>query len=119
MFITTQQTPGETARRGPPEGTDTGRTGHPLTRHASLRAQQRRIPCWFLHLLLTHGHSRHDGHGAVIKTVDRAARGRLQAVLSRADYVAAEAYFDVYAVVAVEDDAVVTVAHRTRRRRLH
>ena len=100
MFIRTQPTPSETVRRGAPAGTDTRRAGHPLTHHATRRAQQRGIPPWFLQLLLTHGHSRHDGHGAVIKTVDRAARGRLQAVLSRADYVAAEAYFDVYAVVA-------------------
>ncbi|MCZ4314066.1 hypothetical protein O4H66_11710 [Comamonadaceae bacterium G21597-S1] len=90
-----------------------------LTRHAAIRTQQRGIPPWFLALLLAHGRSRHDGHGAVIKTVDRAARQRLQALLSRTEYAAAERYFDVYMVVATEDQAIVTAAHRTRRRHLH
>ncbi|MCB2041997.1 MAG: hypothetical protein KDH48_15105 [Rhodoferax sp.] len=110
---------GATASSAMPAGGGTRRPNFPLTRHATRRIQQRGVPPWFLQLLLAYGHSRHDGHGAVIKTVDRAARGRMQAALSRADYVAAEAYFDVYAVVALDDDAVVTVAHRTRRRRLH
>lgn len=90
-----------------------------LTRHARMRLQQRGIPPWFLGLLVAHGRSRHDGHGAVVKTVDRASRRRLQQVLSGSDYRAAEAYFDVYAVIALDDQAVVTAAHRTRRRRLH
>lgn len=90
-----------------------------LTRHAAIRTQQRGIPPWFLALLLAHGRSRHDGHGAVIKTVDRAARQRLQMLLSRTEYAAAERYFDVYAVVATDDQAIVTAAHRTRRRHLH
>lgn len=90
-----------------------------MTRHAAIRTQQRGIPPWFLALLLAYGRSRHDGHGAVIKSVDRAARQRLQMLLSRTDYAAAERYFDVYAVVAADDQAIVTAAHRTRRRHLH
>lgn len=90
-----------------------------LTRHAAKRTQQRGIPGWFLALLVEHGRSRHDGHGAVIKTIDHATRRRLKATLSRPQYVAAESYFDVYAVVATEDCAIVTAAHRTRRKHLH
>ena len=89
-----------------------------LTQHASIRVQQRGIPGWFLGLLLDHGRSRHDGHGAVIKSVDKSVRRQLKTVLTRAEYAAAERYFGVYAVVAA-DDAVVTAAHRTRRRHLH
>jgi hypothetical protein len=98
---------------------DARNPGLALTRHASIRLQQRGIPPWFLDLLVTHGRSHHDGHGAVVKTVDRAVRRRLQQVLSGSGYRAAEAYFDVYAVIALNDQAVVTAAHRTRRRRLH
>lgn len=90
-----------------------------LTRHARIRIQQRGIPPWFLGLLVAHGRSRHDGHGAVVKTVDRASRRRLRQALSGSEYRAAEAYFDVYAVIALDGQAVVTAAHRTRRRRLH
>jgi len=88
-----------------------------LTQHASIRLQQRGIPGWFLGLLVDHGRSRHDGHGAVIKTVDHATLRHLRDVLSRNEYAAAERYFGVSAVVSA-DQAVVTAAHRTRRWRL-
>ena len=42
-----------------------------LTHHASIRLQQRGIPAWFLSLLVCHGKTAHDGHGAVLKTVDK------------------------------------------------
>ncbi len=89
-----------------------------LTRHAKVRMQQRGVPSWFLSLLLEHGKSAHDGHGAVIKSVNKGSRRRLQQVLSRTAYATAERYFDVYAVVT-PDDTVVTVAHRTGARHLH
>jgi hypothetical protein len=89
-----------------------------LTTHAAVRLQQRGIPAWFLELLMQHGKTSHDGHGAVLKSVNKGARRRLQAVLSRTEYAQAERYFDVYAVVSA-DSAVVTAAHRTRRKRLH
>ena len=89
-----------------------------LTRHATARLQQRGVPRWFLRLLIDHGKAVHDGHGAVIRLVDKGARKRLQRVLSRTAYASAERYFDVYAVLT-PDDAVVTVAHRARHRHLH
>lgn len=92
--------------------------GYVLTTHASIRLQQRGIPAWFLELLVRHGKTVHDGRGAVIKTVNKTTRRRLQAVLTRSQYASAERYFDVYAVVA-PDMAVVTAAHRTSRPHLH
>ena len=92
--------------------------GYVLTTHASIRLQQRGIPAWFLSLLVKHGNTVHDGRGAVIKTVNKTTRRRLQKVLSRTEYASAERYFDVYAVVA-PDMAVVTAAHRTSRPHLH
>ena len=65
-----------------------------------------------------HGNTVHDGRGAVIKTVNKNTRRRLQKLLSRTEYARAERYFDVYAVVA-PDMAVVTAAHRTSRTHLH
>lgn len=86
-----------------------------LTQHAAARIQQRGIPSWYLRLLLEHGHTHHDGHGAVVKTVTRATRQRLQRHLSRKQYADAERYFGVYAVVSNEN-ALITAAHRTHRR---
>jgi hypothetical protein len=87
-----------------------------LTDHAAVRVQQRGIPAWYLRLLLDHGKTTHDGHGAVLKSVSKSTRQRLKALLTREQYVHAERWFGVYAVVASGDDVVVTAAHRTHRR---
>ena len=86
-----------------------------LTDHATVRMQQRGIPAWYLRLLVEHGKTTHDGHGAVLKSVSKSTRQRLRNVLSRHEYAQAERYFGVYAVVA-PGQAVVTAAHRTNRR---
>lgn len=86
-----------------------------LTDHAAVRLQQRGIPPWFLHLLIEHGKTTHDGHGAILKSISKASRQRLRQVLTRQDYARAERYFGVYAVVSA-DDAIVTAAHRTHKR---
>jgi hypothetical protein len=85
-----------------------------LTKHASVRMQQRGIPSWYLELLVHHGKQTHDGHGATLVSVSKATRHKLQAVLSRIEYAEAERYFGVYAVLS--DDTIVTAAHRTHRR---
>lgn len=86
-----------------------------LTAHAAVRIQQRGIPAWYLQLLLEHGKTTHDGHGAVLKSMSKSTRQRLRHVLTREQYAQAERWFGVYAVVA-SDDAIVTAAHRTHRR---
>ena len=86
-----------------------------LTDHAAVRMQQRGISSWFLRLLVEHGKTTHDGHGAVLKSVSKSARQRLRKGLSRQEYARAERYFGVYAVVT-PDQAVLTAAHRTHRR---
>lgn len=86
-----------------------------FTAHASVRMQQRGIPAWFLRLLVQHGRTAHDGHGAVLKSVSKSTRRRLQELLTRSQYAEAERYFGVYAVVT-PGQTVVTAAHRTHRR---
>lgn len=86
-----------------------------LSRHAAVRLQQRGIPAWFLHLLVEHGACSHDGRGAVIMSVNKAARQRLAKALDRKEYARAERWFDVYAVLS-SDDTVLTAAHRNHRR---
>lgn len=91
------------------------RTEFRLTDHAAMRMQQRGIPAWYLRLLVEHGKTTHDGHGALLKSVSKTTRQRLRKVLSREEYAQAERWFGVYAVVSV-DNAIVTAAHRTTRR---
>jgi hypothetical protein len=51
--------------------------------HAAVRMQQRGIPDWYLQLLIEHGKTTHDGHGAVLKSVSKSTRQGLRNVLSR------------------------------------
>jgi hypothetical protein len=51
-----------------------------LAGHAAVRMQQRCIPSWYLRLLVEHGKTTHDGHGAVFKSVSKSARQRLRKV---------------------------------------
>ena len=83
-----------------------------LTQHAAMRLQQRGTPVWFVQLLVEHGASAHDGHGAVIKSITKSIRQRLARLLDRRGYARAERWIDVYAVVS-GDNAIVTAAHRT------
>jgi len=87
-----------------------------LTTHAAVRMQQRGIPAWYLRLLIEHGETRLDGHGAELMSISKSARRILRGVLSQHEYARAERYFGVYAVVS-QDDAVITAAHSTHRRR--
>ena len=86
-----------------------------ITTHAAVRMQQRGIPRWFLDLLVVHGKTTHDGHGAVLKSVSKSTRRRLRQLLSHSEYAEAERYFGVYAVVS-QGQAILTAAHRTHRR---
>jgi hypothetical protein len=87
-----------------------------LTTHATVRMQQRGIPAWYLQLLMEYGETRLDGHGAERMSISKSSRRQLRGVLSQNEYAKAERYFGVYAVVATDDDAVITAAHRTHRR---
>ena len=87
-----------------------------VSRHAAARMQQRGIPPQMLERVLCHGRERHDHRGAVVVTVDRAARERLRRSgdVRRAEV---ERLRNVYVVVA--EGVVVTVGHRYRRPRRH
>lgn len=72
-----------------------------LTDHAAVRLQQRGIPSWFLRLLVEHGKTTHDGHGAFLKSISKASKQRLRQALTRQEYARAERCFGVYAVILV------------------
>jgi hypothetical protein len=89
-----------------------------LSQHAQARLQQRGIPAWYVDLLVSWGEGRHDGHGAQVFAVTKAVRHRLARELPREEYVMAERYFGVYAVVS-GGGTLITVAHRQGRAHLH
>jgi hypothetical protein len=99
----------------PPNPAAPGQPDLSLSRHAAVRLQQRGIPPWFLELLVEHGKTMHDGHGALVISVSKQTRRRLQFLLTRTQYAQAERYFGVYAVLS-SDHCIVTAAHRSSRR---
>lgn len=78
--------------------------------------QQRGIPPSAIERVLSHGSERHDHHGGVVVTLDKAARQRLRRSGQVRD-TELERLAGVYVVVA--EGRVVTVGHRYRRLRRH
>lgn len=81
-----------------------------LSRHATVRAQQRGIKTASIPLVLAYGQKEFDGHGAVRYLMTTEAVASLQKAVGRTPQV--EALAGVYAVVSVEDERVITIGHR-------
>lgn len=88
----------------------------PLTNHARVRMQQRGIPPVALDVLLGYGREAHDHRGCRIVRFDKRSRRLAARELDGRMFHRLERYFDTYAVVG-PDDAVITVGHRSRRKR--
>ena len=88
-----------------------------LTKHASIRSQQRAIPLLMIDLLIQFGVQEKAGDGTTKYYFDGASRRK---VLAYAGTIARviEEHLNVYAVVDTTD-SVVTVAHRTDRIKRH
>jgi hypothetical protein len=85
-----------------------------MTRHATVRSQQRAVPPLVMSLLLEFGSiMRHEG--AEVVYVDKRARRRLRdAVGGDRSLAVVERWLNTY-VVTGEDGCVMTVARRTKR----
>lgn len=86
----------------------------PMSRHARVRQQQRRIPPLIIEWLLVYGSHEHDGHGATIRYFDRAARTRLGRAIGMEMVDRLGDLCDSYVVVGT-DGIVITTGHRYRR----
>lgn len=89
-----------------------------LSRHASVRSQQRGIPPPVIETLLDYGRETHDHRGGRILYFDHQARRHLRRQLGDAQYRQMERHLGTYAVLAV-DGEVLTVGHRQRRINRH
>jgi len=85
-----------------------------MTKHASLRKQQRGIPESVLNCLLEFGKASHDRRGGEVLYFDKRAKQRCLTVMGKEMYRRLDGHFDVYAVRSL-DGALVTVGHRHRR----
>ena len=89
-----------------------------VSQHAEVRMQQRAISADMLEILLEYGHSRFDGHGAMIVSFPKQAVKKLKAQLNHQALVSLEKHLNIYAVMSL-DDELLTVGYRTRHMRLH
>ncbi len=84
-----------------------------MSKHASVRSQQRGIPPMLVDLLFEFGASEKAHDGASKLYFDKSASRRLQAYAGPLSSLL-EQHLDVYVVVA-DDATVITVAHRLDR----
>lgn len=81
-----------------------------LSRHASVRAQQRGISSSVVPLVIAFGRREYDGNGAVRYLMTGDAIASLKRAVGSTPQV--EALAGVYAVVSLEDQRVITIGHR-------
>lgn len=85
-----------------------------LTRHASVRSQQRGIPPLIMDWLVRYGTRQAAQDGASILFFDKASRRRLAHDVGAPVLQALDPMLDAY-IVQAADDAVITVGWRTKR----
>ena len=87
-----------------------------LTEHAQVRCQQRGISPNVLSTVLRFGKCKPTKDGRSY-SMDHPARRRAERALGKTAYGRISDKLNIYIVVATNDEYVVTVAHRLRRRR--
>jgi hypothetical protein len=87
-----------------------------MTKHATVRQQQRGIPPLMVDLLLDFGSSEPSGNGTSMLFFDKPAKRRQESYAGQLAKVFQE-HMDVYAIVA--NQVVITTGHRYDRIRRH
>ena len=85
------------------------------TRHAQTRAQQRGIPPLIDELLDRYGAEQYDGHGCVVVYLNKNSIRQMERDLGQRPVARLSEWFTAYKVRALNDEATVTVGHRTSR----
>lgn len=86
-----------------------------ISTHAAHRLQKRSIPPRVIDWLHLYGSKQYDGHGAVIRFFDRAARARLSGAYDDHLIETNKKYLSVYMVEDTAGDLVITIGYRHRR----
>lgn len=82
-----------------------------VSRHATVRSQQRGIPQLIVDWLITYGAVANDGRGAVTHYFDHHARRRLAQVVGGRVVTLLGSLMDAYLVMS-HDGTIITVGHR-------
>lgn len=89
-----------------------------LTRHASIRMQQRGITPDTVDALLAYGTREYDHRGAKVVYFDKQARSKMLAKVGVTEYKLIEAKLNAYAVLS-DGGELITVGHRHKRINRH
>lgn len=89
-----------------------------MTKHASDRQQQRKVPPLIIHWLAEFGATEYDHRGGRIHYFDKQSRKRLAAEVGSEVVDRLGGLMDAYAVVG-DGDAVITVGYRFKRIKGH
>ena len=88
-----------------------------LSEHIYTQAQKRGIRFDIIFLLLKYGESKHDNHGCVIRFFKKDnIENRLGTAFNQYKKVLQD-HIDVYLVESLDNSVVVTVGHKTKRRK--
>ena len=85
-----------------------------MTRHATIRQQQRGISEAVLACLMQFGKSRHDNRGSEILYFDKRAKKRCLTTVGKEAYRKLDGCFNVYAVRSL-NGSLLTIGHRFKR----
>jgi hypothetical protein len=85
-----------------------------FTKHAEIRAQQRRIPPLIDSWLSDFGEEEYDGHGAVIRYFSRRSIRNLEWAFGCEPVRCLARYLNAYKVENSRNGRVITVGHRTK-----
>tara|TARA_Y100001935_G_C17238502_1_gene474347 strand:+ start:839 stop:1120 length:282 start_codon:yes stop_codon:yes gene_type:complete len=87
------------------------------TEHSLKRMQQRGIDKRIVQHLLNQGEVQYDGHGCKIFFLNKKNRKFVPKYFSLKDYKKLEKKLASYVVISADDNTVITVGHRLRRRK--
>ena len=86
-----------------------------ISMHAKIRAQQRGIPPYMNDVLDLYGNEQHDGHGGVIRYLDKASIQDIEQDMGRQSARRLENSYNTYKVINSMHGITVTMGHRYTR----
>lgn len=88
---------------------------HVISKHATIRAQQRGIPPFIDQLLDLYGNEQYDGHGGVVIYLDRGSIRRMERDMGREPVRRLTTWHNAYKVKSSIDGTTITTGHRCER----
>lgn len=88
-----------------------------LTAHAQTRSKQRGIPPLIAEWLLQFGEEEYDGHGGIRRYFSHRSLRDMERQFGRQPVCRMSEFMNSYLVESCHDGAIITVGHRTGKRR--